>query len=49
MSVGYVTGKGNEPGMPMSLRKARESIFGYLMALNWIARDFITGNGNPVN
>lgn len=49
MSVGYITGKGNEPGMPMSLRKAGESIFGYLMALNWIARDFITGYSNPVN
>lgn len=44
LSIGYITGKGSEPDIPMTLRKAGESIFGFLMVLNWIARDFITGD-----
>ncbi len=49
LCTGFVTGKGNLQGMSMSVRKAEESIFGHLLVLNWIARDFQAGNADDVN
>jgi fumarylacetoacetase len=40
----FVTGKGTVRNMTMTTRKAGESIFGYMLALNVIARDFVTGD-----
>lgn len=49
LCTGFVTGKGNLQGMSMSVRKAEESIFGHLLVLNWIARDFQAGNSGDQN
>jgi fumarylacetoacetase len=49
LCTGFVTGKGNPHGMSMSVKKAEESIFGHMLVLNWIARDFHAVNSENLN
>jgi fumarylacetoacetase len=44
LCLAFISGKAHMRDMTMTVRKAEESIFGYMLALNVIARDFVTGD-----
>lgn len=39
LEVGFVTGQGNELGSPISIKNAKDHIFGMLLVNDWSARD----------
>lgn len=48
LEMGFVTGPGNELGMPIPVRDAREHIFGLLLVNDWSARDIQAWEYQPL-
>jgi len=48
LEMGYFIGPGNDPGIPVSLQKAKEHIFGMILLNDWSARDIQKWETQPL-
>jgi fumarylacetoacetase len=48
LEIGFITGPGNELGVPIPIEKAREHIFGLVLVNDWSARDIQAWEYQPL-